>query len=103
MAEVYGQIDPDGGIVRNSGGIAGREHPGTGRYTVKFKPGIFTSEPVVVATAMTREQKCGRSGTSRFISITHAAPDEVCFGVVKSDDDAGESSNRGFSFIALGN
>ena len=100
MTQVFGQISADGGIVRNSGQIESIDHPETGIYQVSFKPGTFRDEPVVVATASTAKQKCGRSGTTRFISITNATTDQVCFGVVRSNGLA-SADDRGFNFIAV--
>ena len=100
MTRVFGTIAPDGGVLRNSGEIVGTDNPETGIYQIKLAPGTFDQEPVVVATALTEKQKCGRSGTDRFVSVTNATADEICFGVVKAGGLAGPD-NRGFSFIAM--
>jgi hypothetical protein len=100
MPMVYGTINENGGIEVNSGQITSAERSDKGRYSVSFQSGTFKTTPVVVATVMTTDSKCGES-TNRTISVADATPSDACFGIRQANA-GNESSDRPFSFVAFG-
>ncbi len=100
MGLVYAQIPAEGDRpIINSGGIASIQALGDGKYRVEFQKGTFTQPPAVAATVISAKRECGRSGTSRFISITELHPNQVCFAIISA---GGKSVARDFNFVATG-
>ena len=103
MRRVFGQINRDGVLNPevSSQGIRRVTRSETGKYRVDFDRATFSGPPSVVATLLSLEQRCGRDGTSRLISVTDVDTSSVCFGVIRSADPK-VNDDRDFNFVATG-